>query len=304
MADLSHHRLGIINRELEVLCRQGIDEVRCLGLEVIHQNDDAVIVPALLGCLYGIEHADLHIHTVAHQCGKTSIIGDEDRLRSWIVLGLTEQVCCNPVRVILAVGYNQNFGRTCDHIDADHAVKLSLRFGYIGIAWADDDIDRLDTLCAIRKRADSLSAAYTPDLINSRNMRCCKHQRVRIALRCRGHDHNPLNACNPGRDRVHQKRRWIGRASTRDIEPRCIDWPPDRAKTRAGRILVVPVFGELRLVIRSDPVRCELKGLALLGFHCVIRFFAALWRNHPVRIIDQRVAIKALGVLDKRAVLA
>ncbi len=80
-------------------------------------------------------------------------------MRGRIVFGLAEQVGGDPVGIVLAVGDHEDFARPGDHVDPDHAVKLALGFGDIGIAGAGDDIDRADPLGAIGERADRLRAA-------------------------------------------------------------------------------------------------------------------------------------------------
>ena len=70
--------------------------------------------------------------------GERRLVGDEDRLRRAIVLGLRQQVGGDPGGIAAAVGEDQHFGRAGDHVDADCAEDAPLGRRDIGIAGADD----------------------------------------------------------------------------------------------------------------------------------------------------------------------
>ena len=64
------------------------------------------------------------------------VVGDQDRLRVGVVLGLRHQVERDPVGVVVAVGDHQHLGGAGDHVDADLAEDLPLGRGDIGVAGA------------------------------------------------------------------------------------------------------------------------------------------------------------------------
>ena len=99
------------------------------------------------------------------------VVGDQDRLRGDVVLGLRQQVGGDPVRIVAAVGDHQHLGRAGDHVDADRAEDLALGGRDIGIAGADDLGDRADRLGAIGERGDRLRAADAVDLRRRRQCR-------------------------------------------------------------------------------------------------------------------------------------
>ena len=70
------------------------------------------------------------------------VVGDQDRLRGRVVLGLGEQVGGDPVRIVGAVGDDQHLRGPGDHVDADRAEDLPLGRRHIGVAGADDLGDR------------------------------------------------------------------------------------------------------------------------------------------------------------------
>jgi hypothetical protein len=57
----------------------------------------------------GGQHGDLDADHVHHLIGKGGIVGDQDRLRGGIVLGLAEQVGRDPLRIVLGIGNHQDF---------------------------------------------------------------------------------------------------------------------------------------------------------------------------------------------------
>ncbi len=77
-----------------------------------------------------------------HLVGKGGVVGDQDGLRRGIMLGLAEQIGGDPFRIVLAIGDHQNFRRAGDAIDADLAEDFALGGCDIGIAGADDLVDR------------------------------------------------------------------------------------------------------------------------------------------------------------------
>ena len=50
---------------------------------------------------------------------EAGVVGDQDRLRRGVVLGLGEQVGGDPGRIVVLVGDDQHLGGPGDHVDAD-----------------------------------------------------------------------------------------------------------------------------------------------------------------------------------------
>ena len=56
-----------------------------------------------------------------HVVGKRGVVGDQDRLRAGVMLGLRQQIGGDPVGIAGCVGEDQHLGRAGDHVDADLA---------------------------------------------------------------------------------------------------------------------------------------------------------------------------------------
>ena len=83
------------------------------------------------------------------------------------MLGLAEQIGGADFAVDAVVGDHQRLGRAGEQIDADAAEQLALGFGDIGVAGADDHVDRRDRLGAERHRGDRLDAAEHVDFVGA-----------------------------------------------------------------------------------------------------------------------------------------
>ena len=79
------------------------------------------------------------------------------------MLGLAQQVGRAHLGVGGVVGDDQDLGRAGEQIDADPAVELALGLGDIGVAGADQHVDRLEALGAERHRRHRLDAAQHMD---------------------------------------------------------------------------------------------------------------------------------------------
>ena len=70
------------------------------------------------------------------------IIGDQDRLRRFVVLRLGQQIDRDATRVVVAGGDHHDLRRAGDVVDADAAEHLTLGLGDIGVAGTDDAVHR------------------------------------------------------------------------------------------------------------------------------------------------------------------
>ena len=147
-------------------------------LEVAHEDDRAEIAPARGGGLGARQRLQLALDRRLDRVGEGRVVGDQDRLRRRVVLGLGQQVGGDPVGIVVAVGDDQHFRRAGDHVDADGAEHLPLGGRDIGVAGADDLGDRRDRLGAIGEGRDRLRAADAVDLGDAGEVGRGQHQRV------------------------------------------------------------------------------------------------------------------------------
>ena len=191
-----------------------------------------------------------------------SLVGDQDRLRAGVVLGLRQQVGGDPVGIAVPVGEDQHFGRPGDHVDADLAEHHALGRRHIGVAGADDLGDRRDGLRAIGQRRNRLRAADAIDLIDAGELGRGQHQRVEFAIGRRHHHDDARHAGDLGRHGVHQHRGWIGRRAARHIKPDRLDRGPARTEFDAERIGEAVVLRHLPAVESLDAATGELERVA------------------------------------------
>ena len=98
--------------------------------------------------------------------GEGRVVGDEDRLRRRVVLGLGQKIGGDPGGIVVAIGDHQDLGRPGDHIDADGAEHLALGGSDIGVARPHHLVDRTHCLGAIGEGGDRLGAADALDLVD------------------------------------------------------------------------------------------------------------------------------------------
>ena len=105
-----------------------------------------IIAPGRAGDFRARQCFQLRLDRLLHLVCERRVIGDQDRLRGFVMLGLRQEIGGDPVRVSGLVGDDQDFGRPRDHVDADLAEHDTFGGGDIGVAGTDDLGDRLD-LC-------------------------------------------------------------------------------------------------------------------------------------------------------------
>ena len=110
------------------------------------------------------------------------------------MLGLAEQVGGADFAVDAVVGDDQRLGRAGEQVDADAAEQLALGLGHIGVAGADDHVDRRDRLGAERHRGDGLHAAEHIDFVGAAEMHGGDDRRMRPALERRRAGDDALHA--------------------------------------------------------------------------------------------------------------
>ena len=149
---------GVVGRDLEVFRRDPVNQRQC-RFQIVGQDHGTEFVPALLHDLCPGQRLQVRIDGGDDVIGERRIIGDHDRLRGGIVLGLAEQVGRDPGRIVLRIRQHQNFGRSGDHVDPDGAEDFSLGGGDIGISRPDDFVDGLNGFSPISQRAHRLRDA-------------------------------------------------------------------------------------------------------------------------------------------------
>ena len=112
---------------------------------VAHHDDRAVRLPARPGDGGARQGgAAPAVTAAATASANAAIVGDQDGLRRLVVLGLGQQIDRDVARIVRRIGEHDDLGRAGDGIDADAAEHLPLGLGDIGVAGADDAIDRRD----------------------------------------------------------------------------------------------------------------------------------------------------------------
>ena len=165
-----------------------------------------------------------------------AVVGDQNRLRRRVVLGLGEKIGGDESRIGGPVGEDHDLGRSGDHVDADDAEHAALGGRDIGVARTDDLGDRRDGCGPVGERGHGLRAADPVDLVDPGDARRRQHQRIDPPL-WRRHDHRHAAAARDlGRNRVHHDRRWIARRAAGHIEPDRVDRPPAPSELDPERV--------------------------------------------------------------------
>ena len=159
-------RLGARPDQLEMLGRQAVDQRRRARRGRRTQDDRAEVAPARAGDLRPRQVGELRLDRGRDRVRERRAVGDQDRLGELVVLGLAQQIGRDPGRVLVAVGDHQDLRRPGDQVDADPAEHLPLGLGDIGVAGADDLVDRADAGGAVGQRRDRLGAADPVDLVD------------------------------------------------------------------------------------------------------------------------------------------
>ena len=181
------------------------------------------------------------------------------------MLGLAEQIECDPIGVIIPVRDHKNFRRPRDHIDANLAEHPPFRGGNVGVAGAGDRVDGRDRVGAIGQCGHCLRPADAVNLIDARQPRSQQHQRVQNPIR-RGHNHRkPFDARNLGRDRIHQNRGRIARQTARHIKPCGRNRAPPPAERCTRVVLPFGILWQLARVVGADTRGGKLKRGTVLG---------------------------------------
>ena len=262
VADLRHQRARVFGTDLKVLWRDVAGDLASL-VETAHQHQRTTVGQRGADGRRARHGRQQLFDAVGHAFEKVSVRTQQDGLGQLIVLGLREEVHRHPVRVAVAVGDDQHLGGAGDHIDAHRSEHAALGRGHISVTRTRDLVDLRDGLRAIRQRTHRLRAADGEDAVDAGDCRCSQHQRVLLAARGR-HDHDQLtHPGDLGGDGVHHHARRIGRLTAGHVEAGAVQRGHFLAQHRAVGLGVVPIGHDLPLVVGTNTLHREFKGLAL-----------------------------------------
>ena len=191
---------------------------------------------------------------------------DERDRAARTVLGLREQVGRDPRRVDRVVGDDRDFGRTGEPVDADDAEHLPLGLGHVRVARPDDDVDRHGSISV--PNASAAIACAPPMRYTSSTPASAAAARIDGGDRAVGSgrhaQHDLGDARDARRDRGHQHRRRVARATAGHVAAGAVDRHDDLVHLDAEQF-VTSLLLALGLVPRDDLVACQLERGAQRG---------------------------------------
>ena len=181
------------------------DAVRQRGgfVHICHGDDRTKIAPAGSGNVASRQFGQHSVHRLGHGLRKIWIIGDQQRLRAFVMFRLAHQIKRQPGRVIVPVSDHQDLGRTRDHVDTYLAEHPPLGRRDKGIARPGDLVDRRYGFGAIGQRSNRLRSANAVNFIYSGQLGRQQNQRIYQPIRRRHRNGQPLNTRHFGRDGIH-----------------------------------------------------------------------------------------------------
>ncbi len=220
------------------------------------------------------------------------------------MLCLGKQIRRDVPRIRCLIRDDKNFGRPCDRINSCNAETCLFRERYIDVAGACDLVDSGNRLRAIGHRGNCLCTAGLVYLIRAGDHGCRERSGRCLPLRVRRRtDYDPFNACNLGRDYIHQHAGRVNRPSSRNIAAGDCDRRHFLAEDRPVRLCrnpaVYPLFFMVSRNIRGRPFHDFDKP----GIQCCESFVNFLSRNADCSG-RQIAVIKFLLIFEKRRVTA
>ena len=192
------------------------------------------------------------------------------------MLGLAEQVGGAEFAVDAVVGDHQRLGRAGEQVDADAAEQLALGFRHVGVAGADQHVDRRDALGAERHGGDRLHAAEHVDVVGAAEMHGGDDRRMRPALERRRAGDDALHAGDFRGDDRHVRRGDHRIAAARHVAADRVHRDVAVAEHDAGQRLDLDVLHRVALLLR------EVAHLSLGEFD-VVEVALAHWRDSAPR---------------------
>src|SRR2546421_2432346 len=225
---------------------------------------------------------------------------DEHGARRLVVLGLREEVHGHPVGRRAAIGDDQDFRRSGEHVDADVAENLALRLGDVRVARADDLVDAGDRFGAEGERRYGVRTAHRQDSIDAGE--CRRGERGRIGIGARHHQ-----LAYPGdlrRHGVHQDRRGVGRLAAGHVQAYARQRAHALPEARAVAFRVIPRSLHLALVEGADALERVAQPLRLLARQAGKRLLGLLAWHLELGGAARLARIEAPAVFDERRIAA
>ncbi len=244
-------RFGIGDTKLKVFRCDTVGQ-RGRFIEIAYGDHRAIVAPACSGDGAALERFESFFNGLCHGAAKFCVCRDQKRLGAFVMFRLAHQVQGDPIRVVIRICDDQNFGRASDHINAHFAKNPTFGGCDKSIARSGYFINGRNGFRAIGQRGNRLSPANAIHFVNAGNLGRQHHQRVYNAVRCRHGNGKPFHPGNLGWDSVHQHRRRIGGKTAGHIEPRCRNRSPAPAKLCAALIRPAFILGHLTAVISAD----------------------------------------------------
>ncbi len=169
------------------------------------------------------------------------------------MLGLSQQVEGDQPWIGPRIGNDHHIGRSRDAINPNMAKNLPLGFGYIGVAGANNAVNRANGLRAISHGSHSLRTANAVDFGHTGAVGGGKDQRVNNPIGGWYAHGQPFDACNLGGNGVHQHGGGVGSLAARYVQSGCIQRDPAHPQCHPHVVRVAYVRGKLFLVEALNP---------------------------------------------------
>jgi hypothetical protein len=164
---------------------------------------------------------------------------------------LPEQIGGADFAIHAVVGDDQGLGRTGQQVDADAAEQLALGLRHIGVAGADDHVDRRDRLGAERHGGDRLHAAQHVDLIGATEVHGGNDRRMRAAAERRRAGDDAFDASHPRRDDRHVRGGDHRIAAARHVAADRVYRDVAVTENHAGQRLDLQILHRILLLLRE-----------------------------------------------------
>ena len=263
--DRSRKRTRVSCHHLRMFRGKQFDERGRVACQVFDEQTQAVLLPAFARNGTIGQPTELPFDLFPCCLDKPLVVADQHGASLRVMLGLREQVGCQPCRRGAVVGKDQNLGRTGERIDADASEQLAFRFRDPRVARSCDQIDAGNALAAQRKRSDGLRTAKAIDLVDGKQAQRFGKQRRKRRCRRRGGDDKASHAGEAGGSACHQQRAGIGMATAGDIERNRFDGRNSRFQPHARRLAHVVAGVGLALVKIPYPRVRYMQGSAFFG---------------------------------------
>ena len=259
IADLGRQGIGIVDGQFQMFGRQPVDQFDRL-VQVAHRDDGPEPAPAFARDLGPRQCVEVSIDGLHDSVGEFLVVGYQDRLCRWVVLGLGQQIGGDPPGVVGAVGEDQDFRRAGNHVNAHGAEHLALGRGDVGVSGADDFIDGRDGGGSIGQGADGLSATDAINFVDAGDPGGGQNQGAQGARRRRDHHGKAVHSRHTCRQGVHQDRGRIGCRASRYVKTDRRDRRPAVSQSQSRVVHVVQVVRTLARMEIGHPLGHQFEG--------------------------------------------